>query len=147
MNTSVELFRGHELQLAFHYAIGYEGFDYFKEYDCWRAEMKYGDAGICGVSIINAQNGRFRNRAYYKDLSDTAILRELRSENIGLQWDDDSYYELYFQALPEIRASAPDLASAYMKVMVKKRFGDSIPYEDIEKMNLLKTRTKEGHPL
>ena len=132
MKVSVELLKDFELQLAFHYATGYSGFDYFPEYCCWRAELKLSKVGLTAVSIVNDSNGSFRNRAYNKDFSDTTILRELRSENIGLKWDQNSNYVLYFQAFPEIEVTHPNLAIAFMKVMIKKELGDVLSDEDVE---------------
>jgi len=147
MKVSVELLKDFELQLAFHYATGYSGFDYFPEYCCWRAELKLSKVGLTAVSIVNDSNGSFRNRAYNKDFSDTTILRELRSENIGLKWDQDSNYVLYFQAFPEIEVTHPNLAIAFMKVMIKKELGDVLSDEDVEAMNLFKTKQRKGSPL
>ena len=147
MKVSVELLKDFELQLAFHYATGYSGFDYFPEYCCWRAELKLSKVGLTAVSIVNDSNGSFRNRAYNKDFSDTTILRELRSENIGLKWDQNSNYVLYFQAFPEIEVTHPNLAIAFMKVMIKKELGDVLSDEDVEAMNLFKTKQRKGSPL
>lgn len=147
MKISVELLKEAELQLAFHLATGYKGFDYFPDYNCWRAELELGKIGLTAVSVINDVKGTFRNRAYYKDVSESSVLKELRSENIGLRWDHDSNYELYFQAFPEITATATDLATAFMRIMVKKKFGDMVPEDAVDAMNLFKTRTKEGSPL
>ena len=147
MKVSVELLKDFELQLAFHYATGYSGFDYFPEYCCWRAELKLSKVGLTAVSIVNDSNGSFRNRAYNKDFGDTTILRELRSENIGLKWDQDSNYVLYFQAFPEIEVTHPNLAIAFMKVMIKKELGDVLSDEDVEAMNLFKTKQRKGSPL
>lgn len=146
MKLPVEFLNDTELQLAFHLATGYEGFDYFPEYSCWKAEAPLGTSGLTSLSIIEDRKGNFAP-SFYKDISDSSILRELRSENIGLKWDENSNYILYFQALPEITATNKNLAIAFMKVMIKKEFGDVLNNEVIESINLLKTRTKKGSPL
>jgi hypothetical protein len=146
MKVSVGALKGFELELAFHFATGYSGFEFYPEYSCWRAEKKFG-FGISSVSIINDEYGCFKGREFNKDFSDKTILRELREENIGLKWDENSNFVLYFQALPEITASSPNLAIAFMKVMIVKELGEVLSDEAVESMNLFKTRTKKGKPL
>lgn len=146
MKVSIEALNGFELELAFHFTTGYSGFEYYPEYSCWRAEKKFG-FGISSVSIINDDCGCFKGREFNKDFSDETILRELREENIGLKWDENSNFILYFQALPEITASSPSLAHAFMKVMIIKELGEVISDEAVEEMNLFKVKTKNGKPL
>ena len=147
MKVSIGVLKGFELELAFHFATGYSGFEFYPEYSCWRVEKKFGDSGLLSVSIINDDCGCFTGREFNKDFSDETILRELRSENIGLKWDDDSNYVLYFQALPEITASSPSLMIAFMKVMILKELGEVLSDDAVESMNLFKTRKKKGKPL
>lgn len=146
MTTSVEFLKGHELELVFHHATGYTGFDYYPDQNCWRAELTVGHLGIKIVSVI-CENGVWHNSAYRKDFSDSKILEELKAENIGLKWDEYSNVVLYYQALPEITATRKTLKEAYMTVVIKKEIGDMISSDVIYTTNMLKTSSKPGIPL
>ena len=146
MTISVDQLKGHELELAFHHATGYTGFDYYPDRNCWRAELTVGHLGIKIVSVI-CETGVWHNSAYRKDFSDSKILEELKAENIGLKWDEDSNVVLYYQALPEITATRKTLKEAYMSVVIKKEIGESISSDVIYTTNMLKTSSKPGPPL
>ena len=147
MNISVELLKDHELLLAYHLAAGYETFEYYPDFKCWRAELKLGEMRLTAVSIIRDIGSSFHNQIYKREMSEQQILKEMRSENIALRWDDNKNFELYYPAFPEITASHPFLPTAFMKVVVKKQLGDFLDATTIGLMNLEKIRTTKGSPI
>ena len=145
MTIAVSSLTGSELQLAYHLANGYSGFDYYPDVKCWKAEIKV--ASLFVNSIIAESNDNFINPLFTLNLEIDSIIKLMQIENIGLRWDSDRKVELYYQALPELAATGASLEDAFMQLRVLKEIGDELDDQAIEKMNLLKHRQVKGFPL
>ena len=147
MKISVEDLTDFQLQLAFHLAVGYESFEYYPDYKCWRAEMKLGEMRLTAVSVIKDAKSNFHNQIYTRTLCEVQILKDMRSENICLSWNEEKDFYLYYAAFPEINAAHPFLPTAYMKARVKKELGDELDETVQDLMNFHKTRQTKGSPV
>jgi hypothetical protein len=147
MKISVEDLTDFQLQLAFHLAVGYETFEYYPDYKCWRAEMKLGEMRLTSVSIIKDDMSSFHNQIYTRSLCEVQILKDMRSENICLSWNQDKDFYLYYAAFPEINAAHPFLPTAYMKARVKKELGNELDDNVLNLMNFHKARQTKGSPV
>lgn len=141
--VSIGLLRGHELEHAYYFAIGYTGFEYVPSRKCWRADLKLSEIGIMGTIAIDDIGCDVDNSAYHIEMSQENVLALLREENISLAWTTDKKCKLQFQALPEIEEVDESLITAYMRIIIRKELGSHITPEHMEKMNVFKNRTAE----
>lgn len=145
MTIAVTSLSGPELQLAYHLANGYCGFDYYPDVKCWKAEIKVSSLFV--NSIITESSDNFVNPLFTLNLEIDSIIKLMQIENIGLRWDSDKKVELYYQALPELVATSHSLEDAFMQLRVLKEIGAELDDQAIEKMNLFKHRQVRGLPL
>lgn len=123
------------LELLFHYALGYRTFHYEKNRRYWTAEMGFSKMGISSISVIPNNGCLFKNDAFVKSYNDSYLLNMLREENIGLKWDQDRNFVVYFQAFPEIEASHHKLQVALQRVIIMLRVGNEITEKHLQEVN------------
>lgn len=134
-----------ELALAYLAATGYDSFLYFPEHKCWRAERQLSEMRITNVSIIpDGKESNIKSNPFRFDIDEHTLLGFIRNENIGLRWDKDQRYELYFQAFPEIVSCHEELKTAYLRIVVLKEFGEILSPSIVDRINLTKTKTLTG---
>lgn len=144
MKYSVDILHGPDLELAYHLATDFTGFEYLPSLKCWKAEKQISELGINLAVVINDVGfvPTIKTLAYQRRLEVQEILLLMREENIALSWTTDKEFRLFFQALPEIESIDRSLEIAFMRVIVKKELG-VITDEHVEAMNVMKTKTTD----
>lgn len=140
----VEALNPGQLKLAYLAATGFTKFELQASGKCWQAEKIVGKHGISMVVLVLEDGSFVEPFSCPTFLSAECILKEMQAENICLQWDHDSNFEVFYRALPEICASDRTLEKAFMKVVIKKEIGDFLDEKTIDLLNINKTKIIKG---